>query len=69
MKTTVTFRVYELPSINPETSEEERGEFLFSFLDEFEGPSAVEVNEKVACFLSQYQEKENVDIRVWEVKQ
>lgn len=69
MKATVTFREYELPKVDPETKEEERGEFIGSFDKKFEGKDAAEVNEKVEVFVAQYREETKLDVRVWEVKQ
>ena len=68
MKTLVTFREYTLPSLNLETGEKERGEFIQSFEKEFLGSTVVEINEKINDFLREHAEKEKVDIQVWGVK-
>ncbi len=67
MKLEVTFREYTLPTINPETNEEERGEYCGSSTKDFEGVTPAEILEKAAQWAVEQSAKHKVDVRVWEM--
>jgi len=66
MKLRVTFREYELPYTDPETKEEERGEYLGSFSEEIEGNTPADVLSAAGERAEELSEENETDVRVWE---
>lgn len=66
MKLKVTFRGYTPPYVDPETKEEERGDFLGSFDEEIEGENTGAILAAAQEKAAQYSERDGNDVRVWE---
>jgi len=66
MKLKVTFREYSSPYVDPETQEEERGEFMGSFSKEIEGESITDILDIAGRKAEDYSEENGTDVRVWE---
>ncbi len=66
MKEKITFREYVLPTKDPQTGVEERGEYLGSFKKTFVGASVSEINDQIVAFLKKHAEENQVDVRVWQ---
>jgi hypothetical protein len=67
MKLKVTFREYDLPSVDPETKKEERGEYLGSFSEEVEGKTVADIFNIATQKAEAYSKERQADVRVWEV--
>lgn len=67
MKRIVTFRRYEKPTIDEETGESERGDFITSFKEEVEGDTLLDISYKATEFAEQCSKEWNEDVRVWEI--
>lgn len=65
MKLKVTFREYDLPTTDPETNEEERGEYYGSFSEIIEGNTPIDILEIAEQKAKKYSEDNQTDIRVW----
>ena len=68
MKLKVTFREYTPPYIDPDTKEEERGEFMGSFSEEIEGNTPAEILSTAATKAEEYSKENKTDVRVWETE-
>lgn len=68
MKLKVIFREYELPEIDPETQEKERGEFLGSFNEIIEGETPIAILEIAHERATRYSSENGTDVRVWETE-
>jgi hypothetical protein len=68
MKLKVTFREYTLPSVDPDTKEEERGDYLGSFSEEIEGNTPAEILAMADTKAKQYSGENKTDVRVWETE-
>ena len=68
MKLKVVFREYTLPYIDPETKEEERGEFIGSFSEEVEGNTLADILNIAGDKAKQYSKENETDVRVWETE-
>ena len=66
MKLRVTFREYDLPYIDPDTKEEERGDFIGSFSEEIEGESPSDILDIAGRKAKEYSKRDDTDVRVWE---
>jgi len=66
MKLKVTFREYCLPYVDPDTREEERGEFIGSFSEKIEGKSIADILDIAGRKAEEYSKENDTDIRVWE---
>jgi len=66
MKLKVTFREYCLPYVDPDTREEERGEFIGSFSEKIEGKSIADILDIAGRKAEEYSKENDTDVRVWE---
>lgn len=67
MKRIVTFRRYEKPTIDEETGESERGDFIASFKKEIEGNTLLDISYEATELAKQRSRKWDEDVRVWEI--
>lgn len=65
MKLKVTFREYTPPYIDPDTQEEERGEYLGSFSEEIEGNTPLDILTTADDRAKKHSKTNETDVRVW----
>lgn len=66
MKLKVSFRAYDKPYVDPDTGEEERGEYLWSFTKDIEGDNPLDILNNAERVAEERSRKDNMDVRVWE---
>lgn len=55
------------PSIDEETQQEERGDFIESFHEEVEGDSLLDISNKAEELAQKYSQEWGEDVRVFEI--
>ncbi|MDA2921802.1 hypothetical protein MYX07_00880 [Patescibacteria group bacterium AH-259-L07] len=67
MRIKVTFREYDKPYVDPDTGEEDRGEYLGSFTEEIEDDTLAGILQTATRKAEEYSKERSTDVRVWEV--
>lgn len=67
MKLKVTFREYYKPCVDPDTGEEERGEFIGSSTQLVEGDTPGDILSKADELAKQFSQENDTAVEVWEV--